>query len=208
MVGKWKSEFCSNTWHHCSYYRGTMFLALAEIVSRLKSVEAIKLQFVAPMPEQIVTTTMQILEVQWKAVSWHLRGMHCCGANLFWQGCNKCQNIGPQRIDSLAMTLLTCNDIRRQKSMWLNSLIIYFYLKSEKPEKFLSKYHVTKDIFSSLTTYKQTRFIFIIKPECRNLWMLESLIFLQFWTYLDESWQEDWQWDPNNRKNTEVWLPW
>ena len=33
------------------------------VVSRLKSVEAIKLEFVAPMPEQIATTTMKFLQV-------------------------------------------------------------------------------------------------------------------------------------------------
>ncbi len=36
------------------------------LVSRLKSVEAIKLKFVALMPEQISTTTMQFLKVPGK----------------------------------------------------------------------------------------------------------------------------------------------
>ena len=39
------------------------------IVSRLKSVEAIKLEFVAPMPEQISTATMQFLKVSGICVS-------------------------------------------------------------------------------------------------------------------------------------------
>ena len=35
----------------------------ATIVYRLKSVEAIKMKFVAPMPEQIATTTIHFLKV-------------------------------------------------------------------------------------------------------------------------------------------------
>ncbi len=38
-------------------------LQKALLVSRLKSVEAMKLEFVAPMPEKIATSTMQFLKV-------------------------------------------------------------------------------------------------------------------------------------------------
>ena len=34
-----------------------------------------------------------------------------------------------------------------------------------------------------------------------------TLFFLQFWSESDEIWHEGGPWDPNNRKNTEVWLP-
>ncbi len=54
------------------------------VVYRLKSVEAIKMKFVAPMPEQIATTTIHFL---------------CWGPNLFWHGCNESQIFGPQTID-------------------------------------------------------------------------------------------------------------
>ncbi len=34
-----------------------------------------------------------------------------------------------------------------------------------------------------------------------------TLFFLPLCSDLDEIWHEDWPLDPNNRKNTEVWLP-
>ncbi len=58
------------------------------LVYRLKSVGALKMKFVAPMPEQINTPTMHFSEVS-KDPSWDLTKMHCYGANLFWHGCNE-----------------------------------------------------------------------------------------------------------------------
>ena len=50
------------------------------VVYDLKSVGALKIEFVAPIPEQIATYT---------------REMHCWGPNLFWHGCNEFQILGP-----------------------------------------------------------------------------------------------------------------
>ncbi len=53
-------------------------------VYRLKSVGALKIKFVAPMPEQITTPTMHFSEV-----SRDLTKKHCYGPNSFWHGCNE-----------------------------------------------------------------------------------------------------------------------
>ena len=54
--------------HGSYYFVSTLiyffnFNILNMLVSRLKYVEALTLKFVAPMPEQIATTTMQLFKV-------------------------------------------------------------------------------------------------------------------------------------------------
>ncbi len=56
----------------------------------LKSVGPLEIKLVAPMPEQIKTTTMHFYGVI---------EMHCCGPDLFWDGCTETQILDPQIVD-------------------------------------------------------------------------------------------------------------
>ncbi len=55
------------------------------------------------MPEQIKPSQMHFYEASNKPyviymyiyASWHPREMRCCGSNLFWDGCNEIQILGP-----------------------------------------------------------------------------------------------------------------
>ena len=57
------------------------------VVYDLKFVGPLESKLVAPMPEQLWTQSR------------HLGEMHCCGPNLFWDGCNEIQILGPRIVD-------------------------------------------------------------------------------------------------------------
>ncbi len=72
------------------------------LVYDLKSVGPLEFKLVAPMPEQLETTANHFYEVSRKpCASWHLREMHCCGPDLFWDGCKEIQILGPYIVDYL-----------------------------------------------------------------------------------------------------------
>ncbi len=48
------------------------------------------------MPGQIKTTTMHFYEV---SGTFNIKEMHCYGHDLFWDGCNKIKNLGPEIVD-------------------------------------------------------------------------------------------------------------
>ncbi len=68
----------------CMY---TTFTNSGLIVYDLKSVGPLKFKLVAPMPEQLKTTEIHFYEVS--------RKPYCCGPDLFWDGCNEIQILGP-----------------------------------------------------------------------------------------------------------------
>ncbi len=79
------------------YIRIRQFCTIcAMLVFRCNSVEPIKMKFVAPMPEQVATTTMQFIKIPGK-LCWHASPcMHCFGPNLFWHGCSPRASPGVQ----------------------------------------------------------------------------------------------------------------
>ncbi len=54
-----------------------------------------KLKFLAPIPEQIATATMQFLKVTRKTLNGHFSKMHYWGSYLFWHGCYESQLLAP-----------------------------------------------------------------------------------------------------------------
>ena len=64
-------------------------------------------------------------------VSWHLREMHYCGPNLFWDGCNEIRILGPQIIDYFPSSLsIPSADFRSVSRGPWNPIVILQHPKS------------------------------------------------------------------------------